>query len=111
MNILQGLLQTDSGVVGLILRITLTVVMFPHGAQKVLGWFGGHGFKATMKSFTNSGIPALLALPAIAAEFFGPLGPRFRISDPHCSLRYSVRDAGCYCCSSLVPWLLYELVR
>jgi len=77
MNLFQFLLRTDSGTVGLILRITLTVVMFPHGAQKVLGWFGGHGFKATMKSFTNSGIPALLALLAIAAEFFGPLGLAF----------------------------------
>jgi len=69
MSILQWLLQTDSGVVGLVPRITLTVVMFPHGAQKVLGWFGGHGLKGTMKSFTNSGIPALLALLAIAANF------------------------------------------
>ena len=73
MNLFQFLLRTDSGTVGLILRITLSVVMFPHGAQKVLGWFAGHGFKATMKSFTNAGIPALLALLAIAAEFFGPL--------------------------------------
>ena len=77
MNLFQFLLRTDSGTVGLILRITLSVVMFPHGAQKVLGWFGGHGFKATMKSFTNSGIPALFALLAIAAEFFGPLGLAF----------------------------------
>ena len=74
MNILQGLLQTDSGVVGLILRITLAVAMFPHGAQKVLGWFSGHGFKATLKFFTDSGIPATFALLAIAAEFLGPLG-------------------------------------
>ena len=74
MNILQWLFQTDSGVVGLILRITLAVVMFPHGAQKVFGWFGGDGFKGTMKFFTSSGIPAILALLAIAAEFLGPLG-------------------------------------
>jgi uncharacterized membrane protein YphA (DoxX/SURF4 family) len=38
MRIAQLLLQTDSGVVGFILRITLAVVMFPHGAQKVFGW-------------------------------------------------------------------------
>jgi putative oxidoreductase len=74
MSILQWLLQTDSGVVGLILRITLTIVMFPHGAQKVLGWFGGHGFKGTMKFFTGSGIPAVFALLAMAAEFLGPFG-------------------------------------
>jgi putative oxidoreductase len=74
MRIAQLLLQTDSGVVGFILRITLAVVMFPHGAQKVLGWFGGHGFRGTMKYFTDSGIPAVFALLAIAAEFLGPLG-------------------------------------
>ena len=74
MRILQWLLQTDSGVVGLILRITLAIVIFPHGAQKVLGWFGGHGFRGTMKFFTGSGIPAVFAVLAIAAEFLGPFG-------------------------------------
>jgi putative oxidoreductase len=74
MRIAQLLLQTDSGVVGFILRVTLAVVMFPHGAQKVLGWFGDHGFGGTMKYFTDSGIPAVFALLAIAAEFLGPLG-------------------------------------
>jgi putative oxidoreductase len=74
MNIVDWLLETDSGVAGLVLRITLAVVMFPHGAQKALGWFGGHGFKGTMKYFTSSGIPTVFALLAIAAEFLGPLG-------------------------------------
>jgi len=71
---LQWMLQTDGGVVGLLLRITLAVVIFPHGAQKVLGWFGGSGFKGSMKHFTDSGIPTLFALLALAAEFLGPLG-------------------------------------
>lgn len=49
--------------------------MFPHGAQKVLGWFGGHGFSATMNSFTTQmHIPALFAFLAIAAEFAGAIG-------------------------------------
>ena len=74
MTILQSLLQTDSNAVGLILRISLAVVMFPHGAQKMLGWLGGHGFRGTMKFFTGSGIPAVFALLAIAVEFFGPIG-------------------------------------
>jgi putative oxidoreductase len=74
MNVIDWLLQTDSGVAGLILRLTLAVVVFPHGAQKALGWFGGHGFKGTMQYFTGSGIPAVFALLAITAEFLGPLG-------------------------------------
>jgi putative oxidoreductase len=77
MNTLAWLLQTDSGIAGLLLRIALALVMFPHGAQKALGWFGGHGFKGTLKYFTGSGIPAVFALLAIAAEFLGPLGLAF----------------------------------
>ena len=71
---IHWLLQTDGGIAGLVLRLTLAIVIFPHGAQKVLGWFGGHGFKGSIKFFTDSGIPAVFALLAIAAEFLGPLG-------------------------------------
>jgi putative oxidoreductase len=55
-------------------RLALGLVMFPHGAQKMLGWFGGPGFTATMGFFTGQGIPAPLAFLAIVAEFFGSLG-------------------------------------
>jgi putative oxidoreductase len=52
----------------------LGLVMFPHGAQKVLGWFGGYGFSATMNFFTGQlHIPALFAFLAIAAEFAGSI--------------------------------------
>ena len=58
----------------LILRVTLGVVIFPHGAQKLLGWFGGYGFSGTMNMFTNKmGIPAALAFLVIMTEFFGSL--------------------------------------
>ena len=58
----------------LYLRLLLAAVILPHGAQKVLGWFGGHGFSATMQSFTGQmGIPPVFAFLAITAEFFGPL--------------------------------------
>jgi putative oxidoreductase len=70
----RWLFQTESSIVPLILRLTLAVVMFPHGAQKTFGWFGGHGFKGTMAYFTKSGIPAGLAFLAIMAEFLGSLG-------------------------------------
>jgi putative oxidoreductase len=49
--------------------------MFPHGAQKVLGWFGGHGFTGTLEFFTGKlGIPVVFALLAMAGEFLGALG-------------------------------------
>jgi putative oxidoreductase len=56
------------------LRLTLAGVMFPHGAQKVLGLFGGYGFSATMGFFTDKmHIPALFAFLAILAEFGGSI--------------------------------------
>src|SRR3712207_5049776 len=58
----------------LLLRLALGSVFFPHGAQKVFGWFGGHGFAGTMGYFTGAmGIPAIFAFLAIAAEFAGSL--------------------------------------
>ena len=56
------------------LRIVLGIVFFAHGAQKMLGWFGGPGFSTTMQLFGEMGVPSLLAFLAIAAEFFGGLG-------------------------------------
>ncbi len=57
-----------------IVRLVLGVVMLAHGAQKMLGWFGGYGFSGTMGFFEHMGIPAPFAFLAIAAEFFGGLG-------------------------------------
>src|SRR5256885_16097732 len=71
---LGWLFQTDGSIVPLVLRLTLAVVMFPHGAQKTLGWFGGHGFKGAMGFMTKSGIPGPLAVLAIMAELLRPLG-------------------------------------
>jgi putative oxidoreductase len=69
-----SLLRTSESVGPLILRVALAVVMFPHGAQKVLGWFGGSGFGPSMASLTTKfGIPAPLALLAILTEFLGPM--------------------------------------
>ena len=50
---MKALFATDDGWSGLILRLTLGLVMFPHGAQKLLGWFGGFGFDGTMGFFTR----------------------------------------------------------
>lgn len=71
----RKLIQTPHDVVALILRLALAFVFFPHGAQKVLGWFGGPGYSGTMHYFTQgSHIPAFFAFLAIMAEFAGAIG-------------------------------------
>lgn len=57
-----------------LVRFTLGLVMLMHGAQKMLGWWGGPGFSGTMGFFGSMGIPAPFAFLAIVAEFFGGLG-------------------------------------
>ncbi len=59
----------------MILRVLLGVVFFPHGMQKLLGWFGGYGFDGTMGFFTGTlGIPVVFAFLAIIAQGLGSLG-------------------------------------
>jgi len=72
---LNELFRTDRDASSLVLRVILGVVFFPHGAQKVLGWFGGHGLADTLDFFTqNMGMPLAVAALVIAAEFLGALG-------------------------------------
>jgi len=71
---LGWLIGTHGDVVPLVLRLTLAVVMFAHGAQKTLGWFGGYGLRGTLDSLRMSGVPSPVAVLAIMAEFLGPLG-------------------------------------
>jgi putative oxidoreductase len=70
---LKKLMQTDEDVGMLIVRLALGIVMFPHGAQKLLGWFGGGGFAATMEGMTGMGLPAVIVFLVILCEFFGSL--------------------------------------
>lgn len=70
---LKRLMWTDDNVAGLILRLALGIVMFPHGAQKMLGWFGGYGFAGTMAGMTKMGLPAAIVFLVILFEFFGSL--------------------------------------
>jgi putative oxidoreductase len=72
---MRKLFATDNSASTTILRLVLGVVFFAHGAQKMLGWFGGYGYSGTMTFFTGAmHIPAIFAFLAIAAEFFGGLG-------------------------------------
>ena len=58
----------------LVLRLTLAFILWPHGTQKVLGWFGGAGWEGTYRAFTEKmGIPPFLAKVAMLTEFFAPI--------------------------------------
>jgi putative oxidoreductase len=75
---LRKLIATDDDAAITVLRLVTGIVFFAHGAQKMLGWFGGYGFTGTMAFFTGMlHIPAVFAFLAIAAEFFGGLGLLF----------------------------------
>ena len=69
------LIKTDNDIAIMVVRLGLGIVFFPHGMQKLFGWFGGPGFSGTMGMFTNNlHIPALFAFLAIMAEGLGSLG-------------------------------------
>ena len=65
-------LSTPHDVSAFVIRITLGGVLWAHGAQKFMGWFGGHGWIGTMQFFTSGlHIPVPLGVLAILTEFFG----------------------------------------
>ncbi|HYC32833.1 MAG TPA: DoxX family protein [Gemmatimonadales bacterium] len=71
-------LRTSDDVAALVARLTLGLVIFPHGAQHALGWFGGYGFAGTYGWMTDTlGIPGALAALAIATELVAPVALLF----------------------------------
>lgn len=73
-SLVHSALATSGAISPLFVRLSLAVVLFPHGAQKLFGWFGGYGFEGTMGFFTQTmGLPYLLALGVILIEVFGPI--------------------------------------
>jgi putative oxidoreductase len=72
---MKAFFQTDESINNLIIRVMLGIVMFPHGAQKLLGWFGGYGLEGTLGFFTNQmGMPMVIAILVILGESLGALG-------------------------------------
>lgn len=72
---MNKIIATDSNnSIALIARLALGLTIFPHGAQKLLGWFGGYGFTGTMGFFTTQvHLPYIVGLLFILIEFFGSL--------------------------------------
>jgi putative oxidoreductase len=56
-----------------IARLSLGLLLFPHGGQHFAGWFGGYGFHGTLGWMTGTlGFPASAAAVAIVIEFVAP---------------------------------------
>lgn len=71
---MKRLLETDGSLASLFQRVVLGGVIFAHGAQKLLGWFGGFGFDGTVQWFADAlSVPAALAVLVILSDFFGSL--------------------------------------
>jgi putative oxidoreductase len=74
-SLLDRLLSTDRDRTLLFQRVLLGLIMFPHGAQKLLGWFGGYGFSGTLGFFTGTmHLPAPLGVLIILGESLGAIG-------------------------------------
>lgn len=70
----QKIFQTDNSWTPLILRVFLGLVVFPHGTQKLFGWFGGYGFSGTMDYFTSAvGLPWIIGFLVILLESMGAI--------------------------------------
>jgi putative oxidoreductase len=72
---IEGLVSTNSDWVLTVVRLVMGIIFFAHGAQKMLGWYGGPGFNGTLQVFAKQlRTPAPLAVLVISAELFGGLG-------------------------------------
>ena len=71
---IRAALRTPDDPAPLVARLVLALVIFPHGAQHALGWFGGYGFAGTYDWMTGTlGIPGIFAGLAIVTELVAPL--------------------------------------
>lgn len=70
---LKLLAATDNSPAQFLIRLALGVVIFPHGMQKVFGWFGGPGYGATVTAFSAMGFPLWAIMLLMVSEVFGSL--------------------------------------
>jgi putative oxidoreductase len=72
---LWSLFSTDPDWTLTAIRVILGVIFFAHGAQKMLGWFGGAGLKETLRTMHEYlRLPVPLAFLAVTSEFLGGAG-------------------------------------
>lgn len=73
-TLVQRLLATAPSKTAMFQRVVLAAVVFPHGLQKVFGWYGGWGFDGTLGWFESAlGVPSAVAVLVIASDFLGAI--------------------------------------
>lgn len=72
-TLIQKITDTNASYASLILRLTIGIVLWPHGAQLFLGLFGGPGYANSMTMFGAFGLPWLIAFLVIMIQFFGSI--------------------------------------
>jgi putative oxidoreductase len=71
---MSALFRTSPTPLPTLARLAVGLILFPHGAQHVLGWFGGYGFRGTLGWMTGTlGFPAFLAVLALVTEITAPV--------------------------------------
>lgn len=72
---IESITSTHADLTVTIVRVVLGLIFFAHGAQKMLGWYGGPGLTKTLHTFTEYlHLPATFAFLVIAGEFFAGIG-------------------------------------
>ena len=109
---IESLTATHADWVVGVARIVLGMIFFGHGAQKMLGWYGGPGLVSSMRTFTEHlHLPSALAFLVIAGELFAGIGLIVGLFSKNCRTNHRPHDGGCHCNCSLPFRPLFELVR
>ena len=70
----NNILKAQNDWIGFIVRLTVGLVLLPHGAQSMLGLFGGYGFNGTLDFLTTQmGLPWIVAFSVPIIEFIGSI--------------------------------------
>jgi len=79
--------NTNNDLTGFIIRLTLGIILFPHGAQKLLGMFGGYGFSGTIGFFTGT-----MHLPCIPSTKY--ILSKINTGDSFADKNYHAKESG-----------------
>ena len=72
-SMLRGIMETSDDRIPMLARLALGIVILPHGAQNLFGWFGGPGIDGALGSYAANGIPPFVGWMALVTQFFGGL--------------------------------------